>query len=221
MTMRPFRLRSAITPIAALLLASACRSSAGAAASTADATTHEHATSAMAPAASPAVTDDGSVYDLAGSWRDQDGRATTLGELAGRPRVVAMIYTQCTHTCPLILGDLKRLEAALTPQERAGAGFVLVTLDPEHDTPQALAEFAHRSRLDPARWTLLTASPGDVRQLAAVLGVRYRAGQAGEIAHTNAITILDATGAVAYQQRGVGDGIEPVHHALSTQLARR
>ena len=216
------RLRFAPLLLPALLLAGACRPSVDAAEAAGTAAVHGHgapAAGASAPVATAA--DAGSVYDLGGSWRDQDGHATSLGALAGRPRVVAMIYTQCTHTCPLILGDLKRLEQALAPQEREGVGFVLVTLDPEHDTPQALAGFAQRSHLDPARWTLLTATPADVRQLAAVLGVRYRAGQAGEIAHSNAITVLDAGGAVAYQQRGVGDGIEPVHRALVAQLAHR
>jgi hypothetical protein len=40
--------------------------------------------------------------------------------------------------------------------------------------PERLAEFAAGSRLDPDRWTLLTAEEGDVLELAALLGVQYR-----------------------------------------------
>lgn len=146
-----------------------------------------------------------SLYDLPSAWRDQRGAALRLPALAGKVRVVAMVYTSCHATCPLIVADLKRIEASIPAARRDDVGFVLVSLDPERDTPGRLAEWAARTQLDPSHWTLLAGDDGAVRELSAALGVRYQAQADGELAHTNAITVLDATGAIAHQQPGLGD----------------
>ena len=116
-----------------------------------------------------------------------------------------MIYTSCTVTCPLIVADLKRIEAAVPAGRRDDVGFVLVSLDPGRDTPGRLAEWAARTGLNPARWTLLSGSDASVRELAASLDVRYQMQPSGEFAHTNGLTVLDRAGSIAHQQAGLGD----------------
>lgn len=145
-----------------------------------------------------------SLYDLPSAWRDQRGAEVRLPALAGKVRVVAMVYTNCHATCPLIVGDLKRIEASLPADRRDDVGFVLVSLDPERDTPGRLAQWAARTQLDPMRWTLLNGDADAVREIAATLGVRYQPQGDAELAHTNAITVLDPTGAVVHQQVGLG-----------------
>ena len=164
----------------------------------------------QAPAARPATTDPAaeerfSVYDLGSRWRDASGAERALGSLAGGPRVVAMVYTHCASTCPLSIAAMKRIEAATPP----GVGLVLVSLDPERDTPDRLASFARESMLTGPRWTLLAGSDADTRALAAALGVRYRRLSATELAHSNTLTLLDAEGAVVLQRQGL-DGADDV-----------
>ncbi|HEU0013846.1 MAG TPA: SCO family protein [Longimicrobium sp.] len=162
----------------------------------------------MAPAAgdSPLAASDFSVHDLEARWRGQDGRERTLASTGGRVRVVAMVYTACTHTCPTIVGEMKRIEAALPAEERGGVGFLLVSLDPARDTPQRLANFAGALGLDSAAWTLLTGDEGAVRELAALLGIRYRAEADAQISHSNTYLVLDAQGRIVHRQEGVGRG---------------
>ena len=164
----------------------------------------------IAPAADApsAAASDFSVYDLEASWRDQDGRDRVLASLRGKPRVVAMVYTRCTHTCPAIVAEMKRLEAALDSAGRAQVGFVLVSLDPERDTPEQLKAFATSMRLPPDAWTLLTGDEGAVRELAALLGIRYRAEADAQISHSNTYLVLDAGGSMVHRQDGVGSGTE-------------
>lgn len=160
-----------------------------------------------APAAEPrteVAASDFSVYDLESSWTDQAGQARTLRSLAGRPRVMALVYTHCAHTCPAILAEFKRLEASL-PSGGDAPGFVLVSLDPARDTPARLAEFASAARLDPARWTLLTADDESVRDLAALLRIRYRPEAGGEYSHANAYLVLDGEGRIVHRQEGLGE----------------
>jgi protein SCO1/2 len=164
----------------------------------------QSSTSASTPD-SPVAVGEYSLYDLPGAWRDQRGDTLHLAALAGRVRVVAMVYTSCRATCPLIVADLKRIESAVAPAGSAGVGFVLVSLDPWRDTPGRLATWAAATGLDPARWTLLSGSDDSVRELAASLDVRYQSQPGGEIAHTNGLTVLDRQGRVAHQQTGLGD----------------
>jgi len=142
-------------------------------------------------------TDRFSVYELDGRWRDQSGAARSLASWRGKPVLLAMIYTHCTATCPLAVSELKRI-AALEPDAR----FVLVSLDPQRDDEQRLASYAAERALDPSRWTLLTGSDADVRDLAATLGVRYRRVTADDLAHSNLITLFDREGRIVRQTSG-------------------
>jgi protein SCO1/2 len=163
------------------------------------------------PARVEASPDAFSVYDLAGTWRDQAGAARSLADWRGAPVLVALIYTHCTATCPLAVSELKRI-AALDPRVR----FVLVSLDPARDDVRRLAGYAAERGLDPARWTLLTGSDGDVRDLAALIGVRYRQVTPDDLAHTNLITLLDSEGRIARQSSGrLDDAAVSAVHALS------
>ena len=152
-----------------------------------------------------------SIYDLGSSWYDQRGATRPIASLAGRPTVVAMIYTHCQATCPLIIGEMKRLEHATAPE----VALVLVSLDPDRDTPGRLAQYASMEGLPEGRWTLLSGTDEDTRALAAALGVRYRRISAAELAHSNTLTLLDASGAVVRQEMGLGAG-ESILRAIQT-----
>lgn len=141
-----------------------------------------------------------SVYDLDGSWHDQSGAVRSLASLRGTPVLLAMIYTHCTATCPLAVSELKRI-AALEP----GVRLVLVSLDPARDDTKRLARYAADRALDSSRWTLLTGSDADVRDLAATLSVRYRRVTPDDLAHSNLITLLDREGRMVRQVSGQMD----------------
>jgi protein SCO1 len=172
-----------------------------------------HAVSAAESAASAAASDY-SVYESATTWRDAAGATRPLSSLAGRPRVLAMVYTRCSHTCPAIIGELKHVEAQLPPGDRGRVGFVLVSLDPARDTPATLRAYGQKLRLDPARWTLLTGDATGVREVAALLGMRYRPEAGGEFSHANSYVVLDRAGRIVHRQDGVGSGTAPVLASL-------
>ena len=223
----PVRRTAAALLGAALALTAACAGArpehAGHAAHAASGpTAHAVPRAAVAPAARDAGDTDYSLYDLPAAWRDQRGAEVRLPSLAGTVRVVAMVYTRCAATCPLIVADLKRIEASIPAARRDAVGFVLVSLDPERDTPDRMARWAERTALDPARWTLLAGDAGAVRELAAVLGVRYQPAGAGgdEVVHTNVITVLDPTGAVVHQQVGLGAATRGTVDAVRALLDR-
>jgi protein SCO1 len=68
---------------------------------------------------------------------DPEGRTVTLADLEGAPALLFFGFTHCPDVCPLTLSKLTR---ALERAGRAGRGVrvVLVTVDPERDTPEVL-----------------------------------------------------------------------------------
>lgn len=80
--------------------------------------------------------------------------------------------------------------------------FAFFSFDPAADTPERLKLYAEGHGLDLSRWTLLRADEDAVRELAAALGVGYRADGQGGFDHDAVISLLDEKGDIVFQQRG-------------------
>lgn len=145
-------------------------------------------------AAAPSALPEDSIYRLEAPFSDQAGTTFQLASRRGKPQLVAMFYTSCKYVCPLIVDSAKGVEHALTESEREKLGILLVSLDPARDDTAALKSVFDRRKLDANRWTLARTSDRNVRALAALLGVRYRALADGEFNHTSSLVLLDAEG---------------------------
>jgi protein SCO1/2 len=163
------------------------------------ATSAAHAT----PGVAPMPRD--SLYQSSAQFTDDRGRRMALSVKRGQPQIVSMFYTSCKFVCPMIIDGALAIEENLAPAERARLGIMLISFDPTRDTPQALSRMRRERDLDPTRWTLLRPDPPDVRGIASLLGIRYRALADGEFNHTTALVLLDADGRiVARTERVVG-----------------
>jgi protein SCO1/2 len=172
------------------------------------------------PAPEPAATVDldalpgDSLYHLDVALTDQHGQSVPLSLFAGRPVIISMFYASCPSACPMLVADIQRLEAALSPEERAQIRVLLVSLDPAQDTPEALADAVAQYGVDGERWRL-TAPPEDqVRTIAAVLGISYQAVQSGELHHSSILTLLDAHGRPTARLDGLRQDPAPLVAAL-------
>ena len=161
---------------------------------------------------------DKSVYQLGSSWIRHDNQTINLKQLRGRVQVIAMIFTHCPSSCPRLVEDMKRLESQLGARYRSDVGYVLVSLDPDRDSPQVLKEYSESRDLHRESWTLLHGDPEDVRELAAVLGVRYKKVGERDIAHSNLISVLDKKGELVYQQEGLDIEPKAIMEAIQTML---
>jgi len=100
---------------------------------------------------------------------DHTGRAVTEADFAGRFLLVYFGFTYCPDVCPTELGTIA---AAIDALEDQGARVtpMLITIDPERDTPEALADYV--SRFHP-RMVGLTGSPQQVAAAARAYRVFY------------------------------------------------
>jgi protein SCO1/2 len=145
-----------------------------------------------------------SVYRLGSTWTSDAGKEVKIDSLRGRPVVMALFFTNCEHSCPFIVKDMKSMQSALTVQAMEKVDFALVSIDPERDSPEALKAFRAKHKLPDEHWTLLRGTPEAVKRLAERLGFNYAAGSKTQFAHSLMVTVLNSSGEVAHQQVGIG-----------------
>ncbi len=69
-----------------------------------------------------------------------DGKPHSLAEFKGRAVVLFFGYTQCPDVCPVTMGGLRELMTTLGADAQR-VQVLFVTIDPERDTPQLLAQY--------------------------------------------------------------------------------
>jgi protein SCO1/2 len=154
-----------------------------------------------------------SLYQADVAFTDDTGRAFHLGELRGRPVVLTMFFASCGYACPLLVSDMQAIRAKLPAEIRDRAAFVLVSFDVERDTPAALAAYREQRGLG-HDWILLHGNDDAVRELAALLGVKYKPETGGGFSHSNLITLLNREGEVVHQRSGLKGGLDETAAAL-------
>lgn len=138
-------------------------------------------------------------------WTSSDTRKLKLGELRGKPRVIALFYASCSSACPLIVDAMKRVEKELAAKKTPEPGFVLVTFDPEDDTAAVLKRYAEKRGLRSDRWLLLRGADDDVRELAVLLGSKFKRMGPKNFAHSNVIALLDSEGRIVARAKALDD----------------
>ena len=151
---------------------------------------------------------DKSLYQLDSTWTNDNGLPVKLSALSGRPQLVCMFFAHCQYACPLLVHQMKQIEAALPENVRTNVGFVLVSFDTERDTPEALHQYRLQHELASGRWTLLHGSNDDVLELAALLGVKFKKDAQGQFMHSNVLTLLNSQGEIAFQETGLNPSTE-------------
>lgn len=169
-----------------------------------DQSAEEHAAHAEMDMGTGEASDE-SIYNVNSSWQDQNGKTVRLRSLRGKVQVVAMVYTHCDYACPRILADLKRIRDGLSGDALKSTNFTIVSIDPERDTPGRLKEFANENDLNDQQWTLLHGNGGDILELAALFGFKYKRISDTDFTHSNLITVLNKEGEIVYQRNQLVD----------------
>lgn len=94
---------------------------------------------------------------------DHRGELARATDFEGRALVANFVFTRCPTICPVFSMKMQRLQERTS---RLGPDLQLVSfsVDPEHDTPEVLADYASRYEADPERWTFLTGELDEMRR---------------------------------------------------------
>lgn len=137
------------------------------------------------------------VLSLETKWRAEDGSRVSLSSMKGKTYALTFVYTSCAGSCPLTTRKLKRLDEALV-KARKPLDLIVVSLDPAHDTPEALVAYRARYGLEESkRFRILVGDDAQVRTLTMLLEFKYtRNPESGVIMHDNAVFLIGPDGSV-------------------------
>jgi cytochrome oxidase Cu insertion factor (SCO1/SenC/PrrC family) len=127
-----------------------------------------------------------------------DGQPLNLADNRGYVTVYDFIFTRCGGTCPVMAGTMRQLTKRVNRSEPVR--FVSVTVDPTHDTPAVLENYARQTRNDD-RWLFVTGDRGAIVKLSVAgfkLAAGGGAGQPGAEAllHSSRFIIADKAGMI-------------------------
>lgn len=145
---------------------------------------------------------------------DQDGRAVTEQSYAGELMLVYFGYTNCPDICPT---GLQTIAIAMDELGEAGKAVrpILITVDPERDTPAALKEYVQAFH---PRLVGLTGSPEQIAKVAREYRVYY---QKAELKGSSLGYAVDHSGFM-YLMDGRGRYLAHFRHDISPgELAQR
>jgi protein SCO1 len=90
---------------------------------------------------------------------DQDGAPFRGRDMDGHVWVVDFIFTSCVTFCPRMTERMRSLRGKLASD---GVRFLSVSVDPEHDTPEVLTEYARRNDALYDDWVFVTGDTPEV-----------------------------------------------------------
>ena len=133
----------------------------------------------------------------------QDDQSVSLDDFRGKVVVVTFIYTACSDTCPLLTNKMAQVQEELGTLFGKKIVFVSITVDPEHDTPEALKQYAQNFNANLAGWYFLTGEPTAIREVERRYGVfAAKAPEAG-VNHTFLTSLIDSKANLRVQYLGV------------------
>lgn len=128
---------------------------------------------------------------------NQKEEPLSLSDLKGRVWVADFIFTRCAGQCPPMSRQMSRFQ-----ENVKGLSLVSFSVDPENDSPAALAAYAKEYQADPARWSFLTGSKDELGRVARGFHVT----ELGEpMLHSVSFILVDTQGFI----RGYYDSGDP------------
>ena len=144
----------------------------------------------------------------------QDGTPATLRELRGKVVAVTFIYPSCPDVCPMLTDKMARVQDELGADFGSKVAFLSISVDPEHDTPAVLKEYAEALGAKREGWSFLTGTPAAVREVAHRYGVAVGPAADGQVDHTLLTTLVDRQGVMRVQYLGYRFDEEEFRHDL-------
>jgi protein SCO1/2 len=152
----------------------------------------------------------GEALPLDAAFKDDSGRAVTLGDYFGKkPVVLVMTYFECPMLCTLVLNGLGKTLKTMSFEPGNEFEVVAVSFDPR-DTPETAAKKKAAYVADYGRpatadgWHFLTGEQASIERVAKTVGFRYTwVPEEKQFAHAAAIMVATPDGRMARYFYGV------------------
>lgn len=135
---------------------------------------------------------------------DRSGALVGLKDLGGKVVLLSFLYTNCPEACPLITGHYLTLQHRFHEAVEGGElALVLVTTDPEHDTPEHLQEYTLQRG---GRWSFLTGDQVSLQGVWTAYGIHREVQERTRevvVYHSYKTYLIDGDGLIRYRYEGV------------------
>ncbi|HEU4742447.1 MAG TPA: SCO family protein [Meiothermus sp.] len=133
-------------------------------------------------------------YDF--NLTDNKGEPFRLSSQRGKVVLLFFGFVNCPDVCPTTLLELQKVYQALTPQERARVQVILISVDPDRDTPAVLDKYV--TFFNPS-FIGLTGTPQQIAEVAKPYGVFYqksaiKSAKEYNVDHTASTYLIDPKG---------------------------
>ncbi|QAY83259.1 protein SCO1/2 [Pseudomonas arsenicoxydans] len=102
---------------------------------------------------------------------DENGKPVTVNELKDKWSLLFFGYTFCPDICPTTLAQLRQIKSELPPEAVAKLQIILVSVDPNRDTPKQLKQYL--GYFDPQFKGLTASSVDDIQKLANAVSIPF------------------------------------------------
>ncbi|PRY86211.1 SCO family protein [Mongoliibacter ruber] len=118
-------------------------------------------------------------------------------EMTGKITIVDFFFTSCPSICPVMSTEMERVDDAFRNEENVQ--IYSISIDPEYDTPEVLAEYAERHNANPEKWHFLTGDKSSIYDLARcgfILPTLDGMGDPEEFIHSDKFVLVDDEGRI-------------------------
>lgn len=139
---------------------------------------------------------------------DQEGDTITNKDYEGKVYIAEFFFSTCPTICPIMKENLVEVQEVFAGSD--DFGIASFSIDPVHDTPEVLKEYAERNGIDHPNWHLLTGDREAIYDLANS-GFNIYAGEdedaAGGFAHSGYFALIDREGFIRSRKDKYGNPI--------------
>lgn len=131
------------------------------------------------------------------SFINQDGDTITNEDYLGKVYIVEFFFTTCPSICPVMSRNLVTLQEEF--KDSGDFAIASFTIDPEHDTPEVLKQYAENYGVTNPDWHFLTGDREEIYELANTgFGIYANADETvpGGFAHSGLFALIDKEGYV-------------------------
>jgi protein SCO1/2 len=153
---------------------------------------------------------------------DQDGEAFGPEQMRGKVWVVGFVFTRCQSVCPGISQSMLYFQEEFIAASKIDdeVHMLTVSVDPEFDRPQVLAQYAKELGADLDHWSFVTGESDAVNAFV-VDGFKLAVGEAKEdepgvmdIAHSSKLALVDRNGDVRFFTGTDGESLNELYHRI-------
>jgi protein SCO1/2 len=147
-----------------------------------------------------------SLYNSTFKWKNEMNKDFILSDLKGKKVILAMGYTSCHGSCPMMVNKLKKIES-LFQQKNINVEVVLISFDPIFDTPEKNYSFYRESmKIKNENWHFLSGTVEEARKMSMLLDIKYAKNpESGVIVHDNKVILLNENGEIIKRLESLGD----------------